>query len=360
MGRTYLYGIIEGRNEDDLGIAGVDGSSPVHVAAGDGLGCVVSGYSGEEFGALPKEQLVRHLLSHQRVIEGVMDDHAVLPVKFGTLLDSSQEVRALLSQGHSEFARALASIRDKVEIEVAATWDTGQVLQEIGSEEEVARAREAIARKGQPTVEDRIWLGQMVKSYMDKRREGHRERMVGFLKPLSVDVAVNALVSDELVMNVAFLVDRDRQREFDEGVQRLDELFQNEINFRVIGPLPAYSFSTVEVTRLTPEQVEEARQTLHLGNVITEAEVRKAYRRLAAEEQRNLSPGDELAKGRFARLRQASELLLSCCRVRTAAKGGKRHSALTSQAIDGLFAIAIKGSQSDEVEPARFGGAVEG
>jgi len=266
-------------------------------------------------------------------------------VKFGTLLNSSQEVLGLLTQGHSGFVDTLAAIQDKVEIEVAATWDTSRVLQEISKEEDVVRAREAIAHNGQPTVEERVQLGQVVKAYMDRRRDSYRERMIDFLKPLSVDVAPNAMVSDQMVMNVAFLVDRARQQEFDERVNQLDNLFQNEITFRVIGPLPSYSFSTVEITRLTPQQVEEARGTLHLGGAISEAEIRNVYRRLAAEEQRNLRPEDKPAKDQFviAKLRQDSELLLRYCRAQSKVQRG-----------ESLFVIDIERSRSDEVEPARF------
>ena len=358
MGQTHLYGIIEGRDEAVLGVHGVDGASPVRTVVRDGLACVVSEYSGEDLGTLTKEKLLRRLLVHQQVVEHVMGDHTVLPVKFGTVLDSAREVLGLLSQGHPGFVDALAFIQDKVEIEVAATWDTGRVLEEISKEEEVVRARDAIAGKGRPTVEDQMRMGQLVKVCMDRRRNIYLVRMVGFLEPLAVDVASNALVSDEMVMNVAFLVDRTRQREFDERVLELDELFRNEIAFRVIGPLPPYSFSTVEVTRLTRERIEEARQTLQLSEVTSEAAVRRAYRRLAAEGQRGLGVDDGRADTQpAARLRHASELLLTCCQAREQAQAGGRRRGRAEPDTDCLFAIAVRRSGSDEVESARFGAA---
>ncbi len=310
MSRIYLYGIIEGENGAVFSSTGIDGSGPVYTVGHQRLGCVVSDYSGEGFVTMSKEKLIRSLLTHQQVVEQVMQDHTVLPVKFGTFLSGSQEVCGLLSQGQRDFASALAAIRDRVEIEIAATWDTSQVLQEISGEQDVVRAREAITSKGQPTLEDLIKLGQLVKARMDKRREGYRERMLGLLTPLSVDVSPNTLVSDELVVNVAFLVNRARQQEFDAAVQQLNQLFQNEIDFRVIGPLPPYSFSTVEISLVNRDQLDAARRTLGLPDGISEAEVRRAYRRLAAQQQRSLGSGDKVAKAEFARSREASQLLL--------------------------------------------------
>jgi len=351
MEDRYIYGIITGSNESLFNISGLGNSSQVYAITHQGLGCVLSDYGRDAFGALSKEELVRALLAHQRVVERVMQDDTVLPVKFGTLVGNSQEVVDLLSQGHSGFVDTLAAIRNKVEIEVAATWDTSEALQEMSKEEDVVRARETITQKGEPTVEDRVRLGQVVKACMDRRRDSYREGMIRFLKPLSVDVIPNALVSDQMVMNVAFLVNRARQQEFDERVNQLDDLFQNEITFRVIGPLPPYSFNTVEITRLTLEDVQEAQATLQLEHVTSEAEIRKAYRRLAAAQQRKLSPEGELSKDQFvtAKLKQAAELLLRYWRAQ---KGEERDTLANVEKC--LFAIDIKRSRSDEVEPARF------
>jgi hypothetical protein len=353
MGGTYLYGILEGTDEANLGITGVDGASPVRVLGVNGLGCVMSVYEGEELGNLPKDELVRHLLRHQQVVEHVMQGRTVLPVKFGTTLEGPEEVSALLAQAHHDLAKALDQVRGKVEVEVAATWDINRVLQEVSREDNVVRAREAIAKAGSPTLEDKVRLGQVVKACLDRRRDACRVRMLELLKPLAVDVAPNALVAEEMVMNVAFLVERARQREFDEQLRVVDSHFDNEVTFRVIGPLPPYSFSTVEVTRLSEEQMEQARQELELPAVFAEAEVRRAYRRLAAREQRKAQLGVRASADGLGRVRRASEVLLAWCHAQ--ASSGYRGSLGGNENGGCRFAIAIRGTGYQEIEPARFG-----
>ena len=307
----YIYGIIKNNNDTILDVTGLDGSSPVYMIAHQDLSCAVSNYFGKEFSSISKEEVIRCLLAHQVVVEYIMKEHTVLPVKFGTALTTSDEVHSLLSQGHSQFIDVLDWIQDKVEIEVAATWDKNKILQEISTEPEIIRASKALIDKGQQTLQEQIQLGRIVKAFMDKRRQNHRERMVNFLMSVAVDVQPNALVSDEMVMNVAFLVEKSNQEEFDSCVRQLDELFYNQINFRVIGPLPPYSFTTVEVSKPSQEKIEEAMQLLHLGNTFSEFDVRKAYRHLAAESHPDYSAGDELSKTQFAKLRQALEVLLA-------------------------------------------------
>jgi len=340
MDGKYIYGIIDSGNENALGISGLDSSSPVDTIAYQDLSCVVSDYFGEEFSSMSKEEVVRCLLAHQVVVEHAMREHMVLPVKFGTVLTNSDEVCSLLSQGHSQFVDALAWIQDKVEIEVAATWDTKQILQEISTEPEIIRTSKSIVGRGQSTLQEQIQLGRVVKASMDKRRSSYRERMINFLTSVAVDVQPNALVSDEMVMNVAFLVEKTNQEEFDSCVRQLNDLFHDQINFRIVGPLPPYTFATVEVTRPKPEKIEEAKQLLHLGKTFSEPEVRKTYRYLAAQNHPDYRAADELAGVQFVKLHQASELLTACCR-------GQGES-------DGNLLINIRRLKNEEVEHLHF------
>jgi len=338
----YIYGIIDSSNETEFNISGLNGSCPVYSIAHQDLSCVVSNYFGREFSSMPKEEMVRCLLAHQVVAEYVMMENTVLPVKFGTVLTTSDEVRSLLSQGYSQFVEALAWIQDKVEIEVAATWDTKEILQEISTEPEIILASKAIDDRRQPTLEEQIQLGQIVKASMDKRRSNYRERMINFLTSVAVDVQPNALISDEMVMNVAFLVEKTNQGKFDSCVKQLNVLFHNQINFRIVGPLPPYSFATVEVTRPSLEKIEEARQLLHLGETFSESEVRKAYRHLAAKCHPDYKGGDKLAKAQFVKLHQASDLLIAYCRR----QGGS----------DGNLLFNIRRLRNEEVQHLSFAG----
>jgi len=257
MGGKYIYGIIKDGGKTALDIAGLDRSSKVYTVPYRGLSCVLSDYSGGEFSSMSEEEVIRCLLKHQVVVENVMREHTILPVKFGTVLATLSEVYAMLSQGYSQFSNALDWIQGRVEIEVAATWEMVQVLQEVNAERQIIRAWEAIAsRPEQQTIQERIHLCRMVRASMNRRRSSYRERIINFLKSVAVDVQPNALVSDELVVNMAFLVERTCQERFDNCVRWLDALFHSQIKFLIIGPLPPYSFVTVEVTRLSPAKAE--------------------------------------------------------------------------------------------------------
>ena len=345
MACKYVYGIIMGNGESSFGPIGLGhGSREVYTVVHQALGCVISDYQGPGFHVMAKEELMRCLVVHQVVIETVMRRRTVLPAKFGTLLEDSVQVQRFLQQGYAQLNDALHQIQDQVEVEVAATWDMGKVLQEIGNEEEIVRLKEqVVGRPAEETLEQRIQVGKRVKELLDRRRDSYRERMIDFLKDTALDLQPNALLSDEMVLNVAFLIHKAKQEDFDDRVKELDRGFHDEINFRIIGPLPPYSFSTVEVMRPSTDKLEEARKLLGLGEAVSEAEVKQAYRRLGAKIHPDRNPGDQQAEERFAKLRQASTLLLAFCR----GQGGTRHAKgeshlLTPRAIKDTFVISIR------------------
>jgi hypothetical protein len=49
------------------------------------------------------------------------------------------------------------------------------------------------------------------------------------------------------------------------------------LNFKLIGPLPCYSFYTIEVLELNPEAVAQANIELGLREETSESEIKKAY-----------------------------------------------------------------------------------
>ncbi len=346
MARKYVYGIIPTSKSQTFGLSGFPPRpEEVYTVVYRGLGCVVSNYLGEDFASLSREDLVRCLMAHQEVVERVMKDYPILPVKFGTLVAGDSFVQRLIEQGHRRFAEALTRLDGTVEMEVAATWDLKRVLEEIGREEEIATMKQALANRPPAEVlEQQIRAGRIVKEFLDRRRDEYQQRMVESLKATAVDVQPNALVADEMVMNVAFLIARAREEEFDKQVGELDRLFDDRINFRVIGPLPAYSFSTVELVRPSAEKIEEARRLLGLGTEVSEADVKEAYRRLAAKTHPDAHPDDGQGGERFTRVREAFALLTAYCRGQNQAGDGaaaERRYSLAPEDVSHALLVTI-------------------
>ncbi|TAK29832.1 MAG: hypothetical protein EPO21_20445 [Chloroflexota bacterium] len=356
---TYVYAITYGGSQNEIGRLGLpDGQARVVALRQNGLAAVVSNYQGPAFTALSKPALLRYLAIHQQVVEHAMDHRRVLPVKFGTVLASLDEARIVLDRWHGRLASALDLLGDVVEVEVAATWDTGRIFSEIGRLPEIAAlaARVADHSDQQTVMELGIRVGKLVKEELDRRREKFRQQVVDDLMFLARDAQANLLPSDELVVNVAFLIERARLDDFYACVHQLDRSFQNRLTFRCIGPLPPYSFGTVEITRPHATEIDAARRMLELSERVSEAEITASYRRLAARYHPDHNTDDPLATKRFVALTTAHAQLITYLRGRSGLEGEanqSQHYDLASGAVESSLLLAIKRSGSQFVPSAR-------
>ena len=73
------------------------------------------------------------MLAHQKVIETVMKEfRSVIPIRFGTIAATPDEIRNLLNRRYSEFMELLRQFENKVELNVRGTWkDMSVIFKEI-------------------------------------------------------------------------------------------------------------------------------------------------------------------------------------------------------------------------------------
>jgi hypothetical protein len=331
--RGYLYGVTTAGHVPEPMPAGVAGGR-VRLLRHDGLAAVLSDYGGGSLAELPRESLLRCLLDHQRVLERLVEVGDVLPLEFGSLVASDGQALEILAQCRDLAAAQLQALAGCVEVEVAASWDLERELRELTGDQGIAGAREEIAARGTPGLDDRVRLGRLVKRELDRLRRGFQDRLIDAVKPVAVHVAPNALVSDVMVANVAVLVGRDRTAELEERVEELDRALEPRLRFRVIGPMPPYTFSTLVVRRLDRAEVEAARSLLGVTRLVDETAVRAAFRARAAGVGRL---PDRAA--RIAALRAARDLVLAS----DGAPG------------DRWVLLIRRPPAGDDVEAARFG-----
>jgi len=105
----------------------------------------------------------------------------------------------------------------------------------------------------------------MVHASLEKRRASLQEYLIHWLGKAALDLVVNPPMDDSMVTNAALLVDKAEQEALDQQLELLDEEFEGQLTFRRVGPLPPYSFATVEVEVPSYEAIDEARRHLGLG-----------------------------------------------------------------------------------------------
>lgn len=88
-------------------------------------------------------------------------------------------------------------------------------------------------------------------------------------------------MDDKMIINSAFLINKSRQKEFYRKIESLNNEFDDKLNFRCVGPLPTYSFYTLEIKKMQFEEIDWAKKKLRLSDdFATKNEVKKVYRKL--------------------------------------------------------------------------------
>jgi len=57
----------------------------------------------------------------------------------------------------------------------------------------------------------------------------------------------NKPIGDKMILNAAFLLQREREAEFDDAVNRIARKFGERLNFKYTGPWPPYNFVNIRL-----------------------------------------------------------------------------------------------------------------
>ena len=250
----YIYCIIGTKQERHFGPIGIGGrGDEVSTIGYDDLSMVVSNHPMTKF-IVNRE----NMLAHEKVIEEVMKEFdGVLPVRFGTIASSADEIRNLLDRRYGEFKSALRDMDHKVELGVKGIWkDKDVIFKEIVKEnKEIRKVKEKIQNDtGRKNIQAKMEAGKMVEWALQKKKEEEAEKIVDALRKTAFDYKLNKTIGDEMFMNAAFLVDKGREKEFDNIMDDLNNEYKNRIKFMYAGPLPVFNFVNIVIY---PEEWEK-------------------------------------------------------------------------------------------------------
>jgi hypothetical protein len=177
----------------------------------------------------------RNLLAHADVVEQLHETGVVLPARFGHVLESREEALELL--GLPEIEQLLERHERTSELTLKGTYEES-VLAEIGAELQPLRE----AYRVEPSFEVGIALGEAVGEGLTERRARDAALVLKRLDPLILEVVTSEPVGELGAFNFALLVDRDDVDGVGKAIEELTDRLSPPLHFRLVGPLPPYSF----------------------------------------------------------------------------------------------------------------------
>jgi gas vesicle protein GvpL/GvpF len=234
----YVFGIVAA----GTGLPEVAQDGPARA-----LRLVESGELAAVVGSLPDDRPLGRtadLLTHDRVVAALVDKGAaVLPARFGTVLEDEESVRVELLDARSAELRAdLERLAGRLQYTVKIRFEEEVVLRElVATRPDIARLREATA-PGTGTWDSKVRLGELVVRALEQLRRAEAEPLLAEVAALVAEHRVREPGAPEQVLDLAVLVDRNGVGEFERDVERLARRVHPRLRVRLAGPLPAYDF----------------------------------------------------------------------------------------------------------------------
>lgn len=171
----------------------------------------------------PRDPALDALWEHERVIERLMTERAVLPMRFGTRLADDGPLRAILAERQQEFLAALDRVRGRVELGVRA-------LRPAAAQDVKAGATPAAS--GRAYLDGKLRRAQRLEREADAVHEP--------LAALAAASARHAAHAPDELLRASYLVDRSAVEHFRATVEQLQR--DPDAAILCTGPWPPYSF----------------------------------------------------------------------------------------------------------------------
>jgi hypothetical protein len=225
---TYVYGVGRATAAAPSGRGLAD--APLDVVRHGELAAIVSSIPSGKVRARRQD-----LMRHSDVLQAAFDRDTVVPMRFGTVFPSGDELVAdLLEPRHDALVGLLERFGGLAELTVRAFFLEQPVLAEVVREDrEVARLR------GGP---DRLRLGEAVAAALANKREREADRIVSRLVRHAQDVVVEERQAELEVLRAAFLVRRAAIEAFDATMNEIARERDGVVRFKYTGPLPPHHF----------------------------------------------------------------------------------------------------------------------
>lgn len=242
----YIYAIAATNEEKRFGPAGIGGrEDEVYTVCCEDIGAVISP------SPIIKYPITRtNTMAHQKVMEEVMKYYPMLPVRFGTIGEGVELIKEkVLEARYDELKDLLRYVEDKVELGLKALWaNLETIFQEIVKESaDIRLLKERLITKVVRTQRERVRLGEMVKMALGIKRVREEEAILNTFKGLWVEHKTNNVFGDQMVSNSAFFVPKDREKAFDEAVDRLTATYDGRMKLKYVGPIPPCNFVEIVV-----------------------------------------------------------------------------------------------------------------
>lgn len=262
----YAYGLVN-KNPEHLDIVGIDKQSKVYPVSESDMCVMVSKVDIDAFqnqvknlvseltkteGAV-QQGAAELLQAHEDVIDRLMQDTTVVPLKFGTILKDETAATQMLREQKEKFQNLLAKFTGKVEWGVKVYANKQALVKHLMQSEPrfiSLQEKRATLSKGAAYLLDKKMEAE-VKDAVATQLAQITERIFQELGKNAFEAKLNTLLpqkltgkKQEMILHAAYLIEREKEALFrQQGGNFIEEYKFMELELEFSGPWPPYNFT---------------------------------------------------------------------------------------------------------------------
>lgn len=233
----YIYCIIHTSEHKKFGEHGIGGlGNELYTICCGNIAAVVSNSPVIKY---PVSKV--NMLSHARAIEMVMREFTVLPVRFSTIAEDEEKVKKILAKENDRFENLISKLDHKKEFGLKVIFIAEEIYKDILDKyQNIKVLKEKLEHS--KTYNKLLEAGELVEKALDDERELYKNEILNTLSELAEEVNQNKVYGELMVLNAAFLVEKNKEAEFDRTVHNLDAKYGSKMKFKYVGTVPPFNF----------------------------------------------------------------------------------------------------------------------
>lgn len=239
----YVFCFIREKENTVLSSSNIGGGiSPVYTLPYRDISAVVCSTAIREYDPTRK-----YLLAHQRVITKIMEKYSPVPLAFGTVGNSDEEIGRIIAANYEMLAGQIDYFQDKMELGLRITWEDEAYVRDI-EDEDIRELKKRVSGKEEDEVlPEKIRLGKLVEAATYAKRNEYIEKIYEPLSRKAFRSKLKDNIPIKTVFNAYFLIKKSMSDEFDDSVGKLCKPYEKGLVFSYTGPWPPYNFTDIRL-----------------------------------------------------------------------------------------------------------------
>lgn len=240
---VYIFCAIQEKEPKNFGSVQFNGKKTgVYTIHYKDIAIVAAKVNGE---VLPSRN---NLKAHQQIISLVMKDYTMIPISFGNVFHSKNDVLLITEHLYEEFKKLFPQLKNKMEVGLKVIAKKKWIEEEMKNDPVLQEWKASNKDLTDPAnFYEQIQLGEHAQNFIFMLEKEVETNIYTSLLELAEAGKQNNTTPGKILMNAAFLVDKDKEAEFDKRVNNLFEIWKDKADFKYTGPWPAYNFVNIRL-----------------------------------------------------------------------------------------------------------------